>query len=144
MLFNFGISGSLLNWCANYLYDRYQRVVIDVQHSPWCNVASGLPQGSILGPLFFVIFISDLPVVVCPSNTIALYADDCKTSRVIDNSQDHSLFQEELNNLWSWSKLNRMDLYINKFKVMRISRKAKPVLLSPVSAMQILCLIFRF
>ena len=81
-----------------------------------------------MGPLFFVIFISDLPDFVCSGNTIALCADDCKTSRVIDNSHDHgTLFQEDLNNLWNWSKLNRMDFNIKKCKIMRISREVQPV-----------------
>ena len=82
-LCNFGISGSLLNWCENYLSLREQRVVLDGQSSAWSVVPSGVPRGSLLGPLFFVIFISDLPDVVMPGNTIALYADDCKTSRVV-------------------------------------------------------------
>ena len=112
---------------ADYLHDHHQRVIIDGQHSSWSSVTSGVPQGSILGPLFFVIFISDFPDVVCSDNTIALYADDCKTSRAIDNSHDHALFQEDLNNLWTWSKLNRMDFKIKKCKIMRISRKVQPV-----------------
>ena len=82
-LCNFSISGSLLNWCENYLSHREQGVVIDGQSSAWSVVPSGVPQGSLLGPLFFAIFISDLPDVVMPENTVALYADDCKTSRVV-------------------------------------------------------------
>ena len=50
---------------------------------------------SLLGPLFFVIFISDLPEVVLPGNTIALHADDCKCSRIIDAADDQDLFQED-------------------------------------------------
>ena len=63
---NFGISGSLLNWCENYLSHREQRVVVDGQSSACSVVPSGIPQGSLLGPLFFVIFISDSPDVVMP------------------------------------------------------------------------------
>ena len=74
-------------------------MVIDGHHSSWSLVTSGVPQGSILGPLFFFIFISDLPDCVCPGDTIAMYADDCKTSRVIDNSHDQTLFQRDLDNL---------------------------------------------
>ena len=75
---NFGISGALLNWCKDYLTDREQRVVIEGINSTWCAIPSGVPQGSLLGLLFFVIFISDLPEVVMPGNCVSLYADDCK------------------------------------------------------------------
>ena len=72
-LCNFGISGSLQNWCKVYLSEREQRVVIEGKSFIWSVVPSGVPEGSLLGPLFFVIFISDLPDVVMPGNTMALY-----------------------------------------------------------------------
>lgn len=56
-----------------------------------------MPQGSILGPLFFVIFISDVTEKVSPENTVALNADDCKVFRVITCSNDQLMFQEDLN-----------------------------------------------
>ena len=61
-----------------------------------------------MGPLFFVIFISDLPEVVLPGNTITLFADDCKTSRVIDDASDQVCFQRDLDNLLQWSIRNAM------------------------------------
>ena len=67
---------------------------------------SGVPQGSLLGPLFFVIFMSDLPEVVLPGSTIALYADDCKCSRIIDTAGDLELFQQDLDSLHQWSVRN--------------------------------------
>ena len=91
-LCNFGISVALLNWYQDYLSNREQRDVIDRVNSSWCSIPSGVPQGSLLGPLFFVIFINDLPEVVTPGNTVSSYADDCKTSRVINCPADHSLF----------------------------------------------------
>ena len=90
-------------------------VVIDGKSSTWSVILSGVPQGSLLGPLFFVIFTSDLPEVVMPENTIALYADDCKT-----------LFQSDLHNLYLWSQQNLMDFNIKKCKLMRITKKKTP------------------
>ena len=60
-----------------------KRVVLEGVSSSWFGVSSCVPQGSLLGPLFFVIFICDLPEAVLPGNCIALYADDCKSSRII-------------------------------------------------------------
>jgi retron-type reverse transcriptase len=57
---NIGIQGSLLLWIKNYLADRKQRVVIESAHSKWRTIKAGVPQGSILGPLFFIIFINDI------------------------------------------------------------------------------------
>ena len=112
-LCNFGISGSLLEWCSNYVSNRTQRVVIDGNCSSWLNIPSGVPQGSILGPLFFVIFISDLPEVVIVGNTLAMYADDCKAFSVISCPNDHLMFQEDLDRLCTWSERNRMDFNVD-------------------------------
>ena len=111
-LCNFDIFGALLNWCQDYLTNREQRVVIDRANSSWCSIMSGVPQGSILGPLFFVIFINDLPEDVTPGNTVSLYADDCKTSRVINCPVDHSLFQSDIDNIYRWSLQNRRSLML--------------------------------
>lgn len=115
-LYGFGISGSLLQWCESYLNHRQQRVVLDGVSSSWSEVSSGVPQGSLLGPLFFVIFISDLPEAVLPGNTIALCAADCKSSRIFDSVSDQNLFQEDLNNLHQWSSRNYMDFNVTKCK----------------------------
>ena len=116
----------MLSWCKDYLNNRTQRVVIDGYSSSLSEITSGVPQGSILGPLFFVIFINDLPDVVCSDNTIALYADDSKMFRVIDCDEDLIYFQEDLDKLHQWSQRNQMDFNTKKCKIMRITRKQVP------------------
>ena len=105
-LCNFGISGSMLNWSKDYLSEREPRVVIEGQSSTWSVVPSCVPQGSLLGRLLFVIFISDLPDVVIPGNTIALYAGECKGFRMITCPSDQCEFQSDLDNLYARSQQN--------------------------------------
>ena len=67
------------------------------------EITSGVPQGSILGPLFFALFIYDLPGVVCSTGTIALYAGDSKMFRVINCNDDQMLFLNDVDKLYHWS-----------------------------------------
>ena len=124
---NFGISGALFNWCKDDLTDREQRVVIEGMNSTWCAIPSDVPQGSLLGPLFFVIFISDLPEVVMLGDCVSLYADDCKTSRIIKCPADHFVFQSDLDNLYGWSQQNLMEFKVEKFKLMHIAKRKTPI-----------------
>ena len=81
-----GINGSLLSWFGSYLKDRYQRVAPDGSFSDWLPVTSGVPQGSILGPLLFVLHINDVPNYIQYNSTIALFADDSKLFKPIRDS----------------------------------------------------------
>ena len=78
---------------------------------------------TLLAPFWALYFLFSL--VISPENTIALYADDCKASSIIDNPQDHVSIQHD--HLCCWSRLNSMDFYIKKCKLMRISRKKQPL-----------------
>ena len=75
---NFGISGTLLNWFEDYLSNRHQRVTVLGKTSHPLPVLSGVPQGSILGPLLFLLYVNDLPQA---TSSIAMYADDTKCYR---------------------------------------------------------------
>ena len=79
-----GFSGKLLFWITDYLKDRSQRVVLDGSTFEWVPVTSGVPQGSILGPLLYLLFINDMPD--CTEHSIlSLFADDAKCFRIINN-----------------------------------------------------------
>ena len=79
-----GIKGNMLAWIKNYLKDRQQRVCLNGQYSDWRTILTGIPQGSILGPLLFLIFINDITEVV-RFTQIRLFADD--TSSVFNGRQ---------------------------------------------------------
>ena len=70
-----GVEGNLLKWFISYLSSRKQRVIIERVHSDWCNTEAGVLQGSVLGPLLFLIYINDLPTTI--TSNCFLFADDC-------------------------------------------------------------------
>ena len=78
-----GISGNLLNVITNFLCQRKQRVVLNGQHSSWTNIEAGVPQGSILGPLFFLVYINDLSDGL--TSNPKLFADDTSLFFFIHN-----------------------------------------------------------
>ena len=82
------LSPEILAWVKNFLSDRKQRVVIGKNISNWEKVTSGVPQGSVLGPLLFFIFINDMPKVV--HHLLKLFADDSKLIGIIKNQNDNS------------------------------------------------------
>ena len=98
----YGIQGSLLSWLRCFLTNRYQRVVVQGHHSSWTSVLSGVPQGTVLGPILFLICINDISRNIM-SNT-KLFADDIKVYRVLrDTKEDEEELQKDLTCLESWS-----------------------------------------
>ena len=80
-----------------------------------------------LGPLFFIIYINDLPGVISKDNSIALYADDSKMYRVVNIQEDLSSFQSDIDKISDWCKMNKMTIDTKKCKIMRITRKKSPL-----------------
>ena len=96
----YGIRGQLLQWLEHFLTKRKMRVVVDGEASQDADVLSGVPQGTVLGPILFLVHINDLPESVLSS--VRLFADDCLLYRVIRNFQDHLILQQDLKNLEEW------------------------------------------
>lgn len=110
-----------LSWIRCFLTNRLQYTVVGNHCSATTNVISGVPQGSVLGPLLFLIFINDLPNGI--SSSIRLFADDCVLYRRIAHRTDHEIIQSDLHQIESWCSNSLMKLNISKCKVMQISRK---------------------
>ena len=121
-----GITGQLLQWVRSFLISRFQRVVINGSYSDWLPVRSGVPQGSVLGPLLFLLYIDDLHNVVSNS-TLKLFADDVALYREVKCSADCSLLQQDLDNISSWTTKWQLRLNASKCGVFPISNKRKPL-----------------
>ena len=94
----YGISGNLLKWISDFLSDRKQRVKVGDKWSDWIEVLSGIPQGSVLGPLLFLIFIHDLPENVL--SRIVIFADDTK---LYNQRNNKDILQNDLIEIYQWS-----------------------------------------
>lgn len=111
---------TLLKWICSFLTSRVQFVSANECTSSLAPVGSGVPQGSVLGPLLFLIYINDLPINI--SSKICLFADDCVIYRKISNNCDVTALQTDLNNITDWCSTWKMQLNIKKCKTMRVSR----------------------
>ena len=119
----YNIDGLMLSFIKSYLQDRQQRVVIDGSFSNTVSVNSGVPQGSILGPLFFVLFINDIYEQISPGTSIALYADDTKIWRKILSYADCETLNRDVKALNIWAIANKMKFHPKKCKVLTVSLK---------------------
>ena len=98
----YGVTGNLLGWFADYVNNRRQRVVVDGVASRWAPVTSGVPEGSILGPVLFVIFINDIPEVT-DGTSPALFADDTKVYKDVRSVTDCEKLQQTLDKFFKSS-----------------------------------------
>ncbi len=122
----YGIKGNIHNWISAFLKQRDQRVVVDGKSSKWIHVDSGVPQGTVLGPLLFLLFINDIPKCVSKETTMRLFADDCIVYRTIKTMQDQINLQKDLDALKKWADTWGMRFNASKCQVMRISRSRTP------------------
>lgn len=124
-LFAIGIRDPMLSWLISYVTNRKQ--IVKVKNFTSCpfSIPSGVPQGSHLAPLLFILFINDLHF---DNSNKLLFADDVKFFRVIKSSSDSVLLQNDLNRLSIWCKRNKLMLNVDKCKVMSFSRSRYPVI----------------
>ena len=120
----YGIQSDILQWCKSFLTNRQQKVVVNGQHSQWASVMSGVPQGSVLGPLMFVIFINDLPDVV--ESCVKLFADDVKLFRRTRTTEDKDKLQTDLDNLEDWADKWKMRFNPQKCQVLKLGQQPEP------------------
>ena len=104
-----------------FLDDRRQKASVHGEQSSWCSVLSGIPQGSVLGPILFTMFVSDVPGMM--DNLTSMFADDTKLYATLtdDNNSPHSL-QEDLTKLQEWSMKMQMNFHPDKCHVLHLGQ----------------------
>ena len=118
---SYKINECLVNWVEDYLQNRSQFVEINGKKSQWLPVTSGIPQGSVLGPLLFLIYINDLPENV--NSTVYMYADDTKIYREIQSDDDYEVLQRDLETLKTWSDRWLLKFHPSKCYCINIGKK---------------------
>ena len=117
---NYGIKGATLRWISSFLNNHSQVVKVNGTESDLESVVSGIPQGSVLGPILFVIYINDLPE--CVRSSIYLFADDTKILKRIQTKQDSLELQEDANALGRWSRDCLLEFNLEKCHVLTLGR----------------------
>ena len=125
-LCHLGINGSLLEWINCFLIGRTQRVIVNGEGSQFSKVSSGVPQGSVLGPLLFLCYIND--ITSCVSSSIKLYADDILIYRVVNTEDDCKMLQRDLDALQCWAHKWTMFFNPGKCEFLRITNKQSRIL----------------
>ena len=97
-----GMRNSIINWIEQWLTDRRQRVVVDGEVSSWKSVLSGVPQGSVLGPILFLVYINDLEEGV--TGKLLKFADDTKLFRKIKEIGVNQKLQDDIDQLVRWAE----------------------------------------
>ena len=112
---NMGITGKLLQWIKEFLHSRKQFVTVEGALSRASEVLSGVPQGTVLGPILFLIYISDIDEEITDS-IISCFADDTRVLKPIKDDEDRARLQNDLNLIYNWADRNKMKFNENKFE----------------------------
>ena len=119
----YGIGGPLLGWIRSFLTGRKQRVRVGEDSSKWTQVTSGIPQGSVLGPTLFVLYMNDLPDSIQINSTTVMFADDTKLLARTDTSKDKGKLQEDLDCVCKESSLWLLIFHPDKCKLLSLGYK---------------------
>ena len=117
----YGIRGPVHRWLTNFLTKRKMRVTLEGESSQQVTVDSGVPQGTVLGPILFLYHINDLPDAV--KSSVRLFADDCLLYREINSQNDHNKLQKDLENLEKWAENWGIRFNTTKCYIMSIKKK---------------------
>ena len=115
----YGINKNVMEWIKNWLTKRTQIVVVDGYNSNEEDVTSGVPQGTVLGPLMFLTYINDISENI--DSKVKLFADDCLMYKVIKSPNDVITLQEDLNKINRWCKYWQMSFNLDKCKILQIN-----------------------
>jgi hypothetical protein len=121
-LHQYGIKGKIHKWLTNFLTARSMRTIVEGEKSNETTVDSGVPQGTVLGPILFLCHINDLPDSV--TSSIRLFADDCLLYRTIKTAKDHQKLQADLEQLEIWAKDWGMRFNAKKCYILSINKKS--------------------
>ena len=122
----YGVDGKTNGWISAFLKGRIQRVAVGGDFSEWAEVESGVPQGTVLGPLLFLIYINDLSENL--HSSVRLFADDCVVYRNIKSTHDTQLLQNDLDSLSQWEKCWQMSFNPSKCFLLRIPGSKKQII----------------
>ena len=117
----YGFTNNICNWVQDFLHDRKHRVSVNGNVSEPANVTSGIPQGSVLGPVLFVLYINDLPESVL--NDVLLFADDTKIFSQINNLEDVEKLQSDIDKLQEWSTIWQLPFHPGKCRVIQMGHQ---------------------
>ena len=120
-MFSYGMGGKALKWTDSFLCFRQQRVVVSGVKSDWAPVVSGVPQGNVLGPLLFSLYINDITSDI--ESGIRLLADDCVCYREIKDDVDTLKLQRDIDRLGCWARKWGMRFQPVKCNMMQLTRK---------------------
>ena len=111
-----GIAGECLQWICNWLSNRRQRVAVEGEYSDWINVTSGVPQGSVLGPTLFLIYINDIDDGII--SKLSKFADDSKLVKGLRTNEDSEILRRDLVKLEDWAETWQMEFNVEKCAVL--------------------------